>query len=490
MSFKVKTIACLSFFFFIQLSYCQKVTIKNSLESSLMSSEEAKILLSQYEIIKMQREDFSKRNLPTLSLSLNAPNFNQSFYEVTQPDGSVAFREQNSASSSLSLQLSQKVPFTGGNLSIGNSLNRLDQFGNIESTSYSASWLNISFNQPLNFFNSYRWQSNIDEAQYLKQELDIKNNLIQLKIKTVEHFFSVIRGEVNKATMVKDYQRAKKIRELTLEKVKAGEMSMVDSLNAEIYLLETEFNLENEKQQVEVSKTLFFEQVKFEGLSKQLVNFVIPELPFNGYYDMELLRKKFISNHFNILKDNSIQPLKKDVLNTKSQRGFQSNLTFSYGLNNSDENLGLIFNKPTRRASINLSFNLPILDWGKSRRIFESSNEKLKIGEAEMESLRFNKLAELSHIVNELIDLKKRINVVLKKRTLNSMKLENAQKLLEYNYITIDELIDVNKDNLNTNNEYLRLLLDSWVNYFELQLLTQYDLAKEKDLMIEDLLLN
>ncbi|VAW74219.1 hypothetical protein MNBD_GAMMA12-1150, partial [hydrothermal vent metagenome] len=37
---------------------------------------------------------------------------------VTQNDGSVQYRETNSANSSLGLSIDQNVPFTGGTLSI------------------------------------------------------------------------------------------------------------------------------------------------------------------------------------------------------------------------------------------------------------------------------------------------------------------------------------------------------------------------------------
>lgn len=109
---------------------------------------------------------FKKSMLPSISMNLTLPNYNRSITEVLQPDGTYAFRESNSANSNLGLSISQKIPFTGGEISVSNSLNRLDLFGeNDRSTSYSASWVGVNISQPLTFFNSLRWDTKIQEAR-------------------------------------------------------------------------------------------------------------------------------------------------------------------------------------------------------------------------------------------------------------------------------------------------------------------------------------
>lgn len=83
--------------------------------------------------------------LPALTLT-SSPNLNRAINEVTMGDGSVRFVEQNLLTSDLTLQLTQRVAWTGGTISLESSLQRLDLFSD-----GSASWksipANISYSQ-------------------------------------------------------------------------------------------------------------------------------------------------------------------------------------------------------------------------------------------------------------------------------------------------------------------------------------------------------
>ncbi len=86
--------------------------------------------------------------LPQLSLSGDAPGFYRSINSIVQPDGSTTFEQQRQASSSLGLQLSQKIAATGTELSLFSGLNRIDL---IESdiSYYRSTPLTLSLRQPI-----------------------------------------------------------------------------------------------------------------------------------------------------------------------------------------------------------------------------------------------------------------------------------------------------------------------------------------------------
>lgn len=128
---------------------------------------------------------FHEKFLPDVSLNFTLPSYNRSISNVIQPDGTIAFRESNNANSRVNLSVSQKIPFTGGELSVTNSFNRLDLFSDNEnSTSYSASWIGLNLSQPLNFFNSIKWDKKIhyaklefEEINYLRKNIDVMDFL-------------------------------------------------------------------------------------------------------------------------------------------------------------------------------------------------------------------------------------------------------------------------------------------------------------------------
>jgi len=136
----------MSFSLCAQQSYNLEYFLAKSINSSDYS-----IINKQAEIYNMEHQLFNKNFLPDFNLNITLPSYNRSIREVLQPDGNYAFRESNNASSRANLSVTQKIPYTGGSVSITNSFSRLDFFGDTQNTTtYAASWLGVNLTQPLN----------------------------------------------------------------------------------------------------------------------------------------------------------------------------------------------------------------------------------------------------------------------------------------------------------------------------------------------------
>ena len=59
----------------------------------------------------------------------NLPGYNKDFFQVSQDDGTFAFRSREQISSSISFALAQPISFTGGELSVNT---RFEQFNNLD----------------------------------------------------------------------------------------------------------------------------------------------------------------------------------------------------------------------------------------------------------------------------------------------------------------------------------------------------------------------
>jgi len=74
---------------------------------------------SAFESRRSAYKSFAAANYPQLSLQGDVPGYYRSINPIVLPDGSTVFTPQRQASSSLSLGLTQKIPFTGGLMSLG-----------------------------------------------------------------------------------------------------------------------------------------------------------------------------------------------------------------------------------------------------------------------------------------------------------------------------------------------------------------------------------
>ena len=199
--------------------------ISNS-ENSIESSKRVK-----YNTInKNEYRLFHKSFLPDIGLNFAFPAYNRSISEVAQPDGTFAYKESNSANSKVSLSLSQKIPFTGGKITVSNSLNRLDLFGSQKSTSYSASWFGINFSQSLTFFNDMKWEEKIQQARYNYNNVIYLQKRIDIKKAAIKHYFELVKIK-NQTTLTNtELISANKYKKIIQKLIGAGKRIPYDSL--------------------------------------------------------------------------------------------------------------------------------------------------------------------------------------------------------------------------------------------------------------------
>src|SRR5262249_28875693 len=77
---------------------------------------------------RFRNDAFNARLRPQLFLSGNAANLNHGITSITAPDGSTAFVGQSQNQSSMQLGFSQAIPLTGGTITVGSAVSRIDEF--------------------------------------------------------------------------------------------------------------------------------------------------------------------------------------------------------------------------------------------------------------------------------------------------------------------------------------------------------------------------
>lgn len=106
-----------------------ELTLDHVINVLALESTSAKIERLNYSNDILEFENYQKRKLPSISVSLSPVSFNRSIKLLQNPgDGSYSYVNDYSNSSSLGLSVSQKIGLTGGNLNVGSNLNYLNEF--------------------------------------------------------------------------------------------------------------------------------------------------------------------------------------------------------------------------------------------------------------------------------------------------------------------------------------------------------------------------
>lgn len=354
--------------FFCSMSlvvFCQK---KFKVDDFINNSEKSIENLKKNKYIKINRNEdalFYKSFLPDIGLNFTFPAYNRSIAEVAQPDGTFAFKESNTANSRVNLSLSQKIPFTGGRLTISNSLNRLDLFGDTQNTtSYSASWMGINLSQPLNFFNAMKWDRKIQEAKFEYNNIMNLKNGVGIKKKAINNYFELLKIKNQKDIINKRLEVTQKYKKHIVSLINAGKTMAYDSIDVELKLLNEQKNLrflnKAENLKIEGINTFFQNELfkKSDSLTIPVINLNLKEIDFyiNQYLEI-----------YYIIEKNNLLSHQKNIKQLEKNRFYSANLSVGVGFNNSSQEYTGIFKNPNESQNFSISLNVPLLDFSKKR---------------------------------------------------------------------------------------------------------------------------
>ena len=89
------------------------LSLQNVVDLSIAQSSAVKYVQNRDVNYYWRWKNFQKTFLPNLVVSGTLPSYNQSTVPVTQPDGSIEFKEVSNLMASANLSLNQAIPLTG-----------------------------------------------------------------------------------------------------------------------------------------------------------------------------------------------------------------------------------------------------------------------------------------------------------------------------------------------------------------------------------------
>lgn len=456
--------------------FSQKALEINDFINNVESSSEIARSAKYTELNNKEYRLFNKSFLPDFSLNFSLPSYNRSISEVMQPDGSYAFRESNSANSKVSLSLTQKIPFTGGKITISNSLNRLDLFGDDQrSTSYSASWLGINFSQSLTFFNEMKWENKIQQAKYNYNNLINRQKRIDIKKAAVRHYFELAKIKKQAVLIDAEWISASKYKKIVKDLISAGRIMAYDSIDVELRLLDIQRN------QVFLKKG---EALKIKSINSFFNSEIIrdsDQLPVPGLNFEVQSPDAYIESYLlvhQIVAANSLTGLDKNIRQLQSMKYYSANLSLGVGFNNATDQYQDIFKDPNQSQNFSISLSLPLLDFGKRKTEFQISKTKYEIEALNLELDKRNTIERINLTVQEIRDLYEALKIEKSRSALLQNKLKLMEKLLFAQKVLYAEYSDAERLSYDANIEIMNITEQIYNKVTDLEQITLTDIIK------------
>lgn len=416
---------------------------------------------------------------PSLTLSSTFPGLDRSYREYNDSSGTYYVRVDKNTTN-LNLNITQNVPFTGGQLSFNTDLSRLDNFTN-ETFSYSSVPLSVSYRQPVLFYNEYRWEKKIEPLKYEEAKKNYILNIEQVSLKAVNYFFDLALAQQNLQVARINYSNADTLYKIAQGRYNIGTIAENELMQMELSVLNAGSSLNSSQVDLEVKK---FQLRSFLGFNEKvdlLLNIPkeIPDLTVNIEKALEIAS---LNNPDIISFERQLIEARRDVAKARSEKGLQADLFASIGYTQQADNIPDVYQDPQNQQQLTLGLNIPILDWGLGRgkyRMAQSSEEVVKTT-VEQARTDFTQSIYLNVMQFNLQD--DQLYIAAKSDTIAQKRYDLTKQRFLIGKV---DVLDLNvalseKDAAKIN--YISALRRYWSDFYTLRRITLYDFIFDKPL--------
>ena len=464
---------------YAQQTITEKLTFAQVIELARQQSPNAIMAKHQFRANYWSYVTYKSELLPQVKLSTVFPSLDRSFKEFTDSTGARYIR-YNQNTSSVDVNVTQNVPFTGGQLSVNTSLLRLDNLGS-KSHSYSSTPVLIRYNQPMLFFNEYKWKHKIEPLKYEEAKKKYILAMEEVSLKAVGYFFDLALAQQNLQVSQLNYSNADTLYKIATGRYKIGTIAENELMQMELSFLNAGSSLNSAKLDLEVKK---FQLRSFLGFNEKIdLHLIIPkEIPQITVDVNEALDLAMQNNPSMLSFDRQLIETERDLARARSQRRLQASIDASVGYTQQARDIHDVYLNPQERQTIRLALEIPLLDWkrGKGRYKMAESNRELALVNVKQGKVDFQQNVYLNVMQFNLQD--DQLMIAAKSDTIAQKRYDITKQRFLIGKVDVLDLNVALKEKDESKNAYISALRQYWTNYYALRKITLFDFVENKEL--------
>lgn len=473
-------------FFFTSIIYAQEDVNKIDLsltDAIKLAKEQSIDYLSAKngaEVGYWEYKSYKSNFFPSVNIRGILPNYQRSINRITADNGTDSFINQNQAFSSLSLEINQIVPFTGGKLTISSSLNRIDALSPPKFVNYSSTPLSIQYSHESLLYNPYKWQKKIEPLIFEESKREFQEKLEAISLKTTTIFFDYLLAEVKSKNALNNKISQDTIYKISKGRFNIGKLYENDLLQSELSLLNSKQELIKSKNELKLARQTFLDQLGIK--SNTGFNLITPEKLTFMKIDSILLFEKALSNQkLLVVQERKVLEAKQEISKIKSD-DIKLGIRGNFGLSQQNEYLNEVYSNLLSQHNFSLTVSAPIFSWGKRKadKKIASSNLELVKSENEQELLTVKRELSLKYL--EWNQLEISLQISKKASEIATRRYESAKRRFSIGKVTITDLNIAQKEKDNALYKYYQSLREYWESYYEIRKMTLYDFIENKNI--------
>ena len=441
-------------------------------ERSIASKQAATLRETKYWQWRTYRSNYQ----PQLSLSGNLPGYSKTFTEVIQPNGTIEFQPVHNDNSSLDLSFSQTIAATGGTIYGTTQLQRFDDFDR-KSVLYNGVPYGIGISQPLWQFNSLKWDNRIEPLKFQESKQAYIESMEQVAITANGYYFDLLLAQVNLRVAETNLENTRHIMAIAAEKLALGKISKNEILQLRLEELKARKAAGTARRDMEIA-TLNLRS--YTGLAGQEAIVLQPPA---GAIEMKVSTDKVLSEAFANRSDaigfvRRMAEARRDVAKARGDNGLNATLTASLGYSKSAADVRQVYQNPQDQQLLQMSFVIPILDWGRSKSRTRTAQANQQLTEYTVEQ---DKQVFIQQIVTQvtLFDMmREQVDLTAQADSIAGEKYQIAKDRYVLGNLSITDLSISFQENDQAKRDYISALRDFWSAFYQLRYLSLFDFQR------------
>lgn len=455
-----------------------RLTLRQALTMARDQSPSALLALHRYRSSYWQYVTFKADYRPSLDLSSTPIEWERTISLQTLPDGTDAFVPRSQANSAGALSLSKVVTWTGGRLSLRSSIDRTEALEGESATSYSATPVQLAYDQPLFKYNSYKWGLRIEPRRYNEARQMAVEDLEGIAGTAIGYFFDLLSSQSSLRDALTERVRAETLLAVARRRFASGRSPENDVLQAELTNLNSDLRLTRARVDVEVKQQRLGNYLGV-GDSRSFELEPATDVPVPRVDYKIAVAEARLNRPTAMAWERTLLEADRSVAQARSAGG-STWLHASYGLSNSTDQLDQLYRERKTDQQALLSISMPIIDWGRNRArvaVAESQREvtRRSVEQAQVDFDRdiFVKVTQFEIQARQLQLAARADSVADRRYQMTRERYTNGEG--DLNSVNIGQ---VEKDNARRG--YLDGLRSYWSAYYDLRRATLYDFERRR----------
>lgn len=455
-------------------------TVRLSLKEVVAMAKDRSIASRQAQTVKETKywkyRTFRSNYQPQLSLQGVLPGYTKSFIPVLQPNGTIDFLPVHNNNASLNLAFSQSIASTGGTVFGTTQLQRFDDFDR-KTTLYNGTPYGIGYSQPLFKYNSLKWDQRIEPLKYDESKQEYIESMEEIAIEASGYFFDQLLAQVNLQIAETNDANTKNILRIANEKFEIGKISRNELLQLQLEELKAQKAVGTARRDIEIAN---LNLKAFTGLQGDVkIELVIPDAITNIRIEQEKVLGEAYANRSDAIAFFRRElEANRDVAKAKADNGINATLTARLGFSKSATTFSKMYESPKDQQLLQLEFDIPILDWGRSKSRTKTAEANRKFTAYAVEQDKQNFAQEIVTEVTLFDMMKGQLLLTRRADSIASEKYEIAKERYMLGNLSITDLSIAFQEKDQAKRDYVFALRDYWKAFYRLRYLSLYDFEK------------